>query len=126
MTENLRREGRLEARLRVYLVRGRAELALQTGDVSYRGLFLETMEPLALRSLIRLRLELSLHVVEAHAMVVHVASAAPRVGVGVEFWGLAGPQRRAWEDFVREVTDTRRAAARAAATKVDKPGGAKT
>lgn len=115
--ENLRREARVEARVKVLIVRGRTTIPLETADVSFKGLFLCTDEPPPLRSLMRLRVVLPLREIEAHAMAVHVASSADAsegrtAGVGVQFWGLAGPDRIAWDDFVRELIQQKRAAAK--------------
>ncbi len=118
ITENLRREARIEARVPVTLVRGRKTVALETSDVSFKGLFVLTQDPPALRSLVRLRVALPGREIEVHAMAIHVI--APRDdhegGVGLQFWGLAGPDRQAWDDYVRSLIQARRAAAKAAAT----------
>jgi hypothetical protein len=116
-TENLRREARVEARIQVLVVRGRRTIALETSDISFKGLFLRTDEPPALRSLMRLRVVLPLREIEAHAMAVHVAASDAESdgrgpGVGVQFWGLAGPDRIAWDDFVRELIQLKRIAAK--------------
>lgn len=122
MSENLRREARIAARIRVNVIRGRRVIPLETSDVSFKGLFLETTEPPPLRSLLRLRVALPTREIEAHAMAVHVTTLEdveamrddppgppPRgPGVGVQFWGLAGPARTAWDDFVRELIHTKR------------------
>jgi PilZ domain len=108
---NLRREARVDACVKVQVVRGRRTIALETSDVSFKGLFLCTEEPPPLRSLMRLRVALPQHEIEAHAMVVHVATDTRdgrAAGVGVQFWGLAGPGRIAWDDFVRELIQSKR------------------
>jgi hypothetical protein len=119
--KNLRREARVDACIQVIVVRGRKMEALQTTDVSFKGLFLRTSDPPPLRSLMRLRVLLPLREIEAHAMVVHVCttndpSEGRSPGVGVQFWGLAGPEQTAWDDFVRDVFQARRAAAKRALT----------
>lgn len=117
MTENLRRETRIEARIRVLVVRGRETVPLLTSDVSFKGLFLETNEPPPLRSLMRLRVALPQREIEAHAMAIHVTmpgDGARGSGVGVQFWGLAGPERALWDDFVRERIAARKTALEAA------------
>jgi hypothetical protein len=50
-------------------------------------------------------------------MAVHVipSSDARDGGVGLQFWGLSGSDRQAWEDFVRALVTMRREAARKAA-----------
>jgi hypothetical protein len=123
MSENLRREARVEARIRVTVVRGRRSVPLETSDVSFKGLFLRTDDPPPVRSLMRLRVSLPSREIEAHAMAVHVITPADvedgerdptkpapsrGSGVGVQFWGLAGPDRTAWDDFVRELIQLRR------------------
>ena len=114
MIENLRREARVDARIRVTVVRGRRMISLETSDVSFKGLFLQTHDPPPLRSLMRLRVELPEREIEAHAMAVHIEGSddpddGRTAGVGVQFWGLAGPDRTAWDDFVRELIQRRRA-----------------
>lgn len=103
-TENHRRDTRVAVQVPVVLIRGKKESALETSDVSYRGLFLRTAEPPALRSLIRFRVTLPDRTFETHAMVVHVIEQVGRQpGIGLQFWGLAGSDQRAWDDFVRQV-----------------------
>jgi len=120
-TENMRREARVEARVPVVVFRGRQAFALETSDVSFKGLFVCTAEPPPLRSLVRLKVTLPTRSFEAHAMAVHVVTAdgehARGPGVGLQFWGLSGPDRTAWDDFVRGLVHARRpAAAKVAAT----------
>lgn len=47
-------------------------------------------------------------------MAVHVATASEghEAGVGLQFWGLSGPDRNAWDDFVRGLVHARRSAAK--------------
>lgn len=117
-TENLRREARVDARVPVVMVRGKTALRLETSDVSFKGLFVRTAEPPPLRSLVRLKVALFDREFEAHAMVVHVATGsadaadANSAGVGLQFWGLSGPDRNAWDDFVRGLVHVRRSAAK--------------
>lgn len=120
-TENLRREARVDVRVPVIVYRGKQPVALETSDVSFKGMFIRTTEPPALRALVRLKVALFDRELEAHAMAVHViqpgqGAEAHDPGVGLQFWGLAGPNRTAWDDFVRGLVQTRRAAAKKAAT----------
>jgi len=90
-------------------------ISLETSDVSFKGLFLRTDDPPPIRSLMRLRVALPEREIEAHAMAVHLSATnddgeGPSGGVGVQFWGLAGPDRTAWDDFVRELIQRKRAA----------------
>lgn len=108
--ENHRRDTRVEVRLPVVVLRGKLALALETRDMSYRGLFVCTQEPPALRSLVRLRVSLPTRTFETHAMVVHVVEgAAHETGVGLQFWGLSGPDRKAWDDVVRQLMQAQHA-----------------
>lgn len=95
---NLRRDARLAANVPVVLIKGKHSLSLSTVDVSFRGLFLLTDATLPLRSLVRLRIDLSTGPIGVHAMVVHVKDLqnAPEGthGVGLQFWGLGGDGRR--------------------------------
>jgi hypothetical protein len=112
--DNLRREARVDARIQVYVVRGRQSVPLETSDVSFKGLFVRTSEPPAVRSLVRLRVRLPLREIHAHAMAVHIAGDVNgrSPGVGLQFWGLAGPDRVAWDDFIRELLQMKRVSAR--------------
>jgi hypothetical protein len=122
-TENLRREARVDVRVPVVVFRGKSTVALETSDVSFKGLFVRTTEPSPLRSLVRLKVALFDREFDAHAMVVHVVApsqATPRPvtpprdgeghapGMGLQFWGLSGPDRTAWDDFVRGLVHARR------------------
>ena len=119
-TENLRREARVDVRVPVVIYRGKSPVSLDTSDVSFKGLFVRTTDPPPLRSLVRLKVALFDREFEAHAMAVHVvgpgdaaSSAEQHVpGVGLQFWGLSGPNRTAWDDFVRGLVQQRRAAAK--------------
>ena len=116
-TENLRREARVEVCVPVVVYRGKKPTSLETTDVSFKGLFVRTAEPPALRSLVRLKVALFDREFEAHAMAVHVVTATEAgdlhpPGVGLQFWGLSGPDRTAWDDFVRGLVQARRAAAK--------------
>jgi len=122
-TENLRREARVDVRVPVVVYRGRNPVALETSDVSFKGLFVRTTDPPPLRSLVRLKVALIDREFEAHAMAVHVVSSSSLAdeaadgehrepGVGLQFWGLSGPNRTAWDDFVRGLVHARRAVAK--------------
>lgn len=120
-TENLRREARVDVAVPVVIFRGKAPVALLTSDVSFKGLFVRTDDPPALRSLVRLKVALFDREFDAHAMAVHVVRAdaddvVGAAGVGLQFWGLSGQDRAAWDQFVRGLVHARRAAAKKAAT----------
>jgi hypothetical protein len=116
-SENLRREARVDVRVPVTVFRGKKPIELETSDVSFKGLFVCTNDPPPLRSLVKLRVALVGREFEAHAMAVHVVLPAHpegavveghRPGVGLQFWGLSGPDRTAWDDFVRGLVHARR------------------
>ena len=122
-TENLRREARVDVCVPVVVYRGKNPVALETSDVSFKGLFVRTTDPPPLRSLVRLKVALVDREFEAHAMAVHVVSTSSasddaadgehrEPGVGLQFWGLSGPDRTAWDDFVRGLVHARRAVAK--------------
>jgi hypothetical protein len=119
--ENVRREGRVEAKIQVIVVRGKRTIPLETLDVSFKGLFLQTDEPPPVRSLVRLRVRLPTGDIETHAMAVHVSSesgvrdggSSGRAGVGVQFWGLSGPDRMAWDAFIQGLLQAKKAAEKA-------------
>jgi hypothetical protein len=125
VTANLRRDARIDVRVPVQLIRGKASLPFETLDVSFRGLFLKCKEPPSLRSLVRLKVTIPNRTLEAHAMAVHVIPSGDdhEGGVGLQFWGLAGSDRQAWEDFVRTLVSLRREAAKKAASQAVAPSG---
>jgi hypothetical protein len=102
-----RRDVRYPARIVVRLVRRGEPTDLLTNDVSFRGAFLRTDAPPAVRQLLRVSLVLpDGPEVTAHAMVVHVVekSGAPdRVpGAGIQFWGPVS-DAKVWDKFVHEL-----------------------
>lgn len=112
---NQRRDARHAVRLPVAVLRGREATFVEAIDASFRGVFLTLAAPPPIRSLVRLRIGLPSGALETHGMVIHVTSGhAPALpgeatraqaveGVGLEFWGLSGIERGAWEMFIREV-----------------------
>ena len=108
---NARRDVRVEGVLPVLVQRGKAGIPLLTSDVSFRGLFVPTNMASAIRSLVRLRITLGARIIDTHAMVVHVkADGEDRVvGMGLQFWGLAGADRFAWDSYVNTLLTDKRA-----------------
>ena len=106
MTEENRRELRYPARIVARVVRRGETLELMTNDVSFRGAFLRTDAPPALRQLVRVAFVMPTgELVSAHAMVVHVVqpngdSHIP--GMGVQFWGPV-QESKAWEKYVYDL-----------------------
>lgn len=117
VTANLRRDARIDVQVPVVVIRGKSTLDLESLDVSFRGLFLKCEDPPALRSLVRLKVTIPSRTIEAHAMAVHVIAAGDdrESGVGLQFWGLSGSDRQAWDDFIRSLISARRDAAKKAA-----------
>ncbi|MBX3185660.1 MAG: PilZ domain-containing protein [Labilithrix sp.] len=111
-TENMRREARVAVRVPVVMYRGKKLVSVETSDVSFKGLFVLTTDPPPLRSLVRLQVALLDRSFEVHAMAVHVVVAGEEreAGVGLQFWGLSGSDRAAWDAFVRALVHARRAA----------------
>lgn len=103
-----RRDIRYRVRLRAVILKGKDEAVVQTEDISYRGLFLRTDTPPAVRSLIRIKVTLPPNGpdVTVHGMVVHVVEPGDpsRVpGAGVQFWGTFDPaQKKLWDELVSE------------------------
>jgi hypothetical protein len=106
-----RREVRYAARIVARLGKGPNATELLTNNVSFRGVFIRTDAPPALRQLIRIELVLpNKELVVAHAMVVHVAKRPDGIpkgegvvpGVGVQFWGPID-NARAWQAFIHEL-----------------------
>jgi hypothetical protein len=107
-----RGEARVDIRLPVVLYRRRREVEAETLDVSSSGLFVRTTEAVPLRSLVRVKIDVgSGGAMEAHAMVVHVVEPSDGEsdpGLGLQFWGLGGRERAAWNGFVATISRQRR------------------
>jgi PilZ domain len=109
-----RREARFPARIIAHVQRRGEHVELLTNDVSFRGAFIRTDAPPALRQLVKVAFNLpdGRHV-ECHAMVVHVVppggNGLERVpGVGVQFWGPVA-DKKAWEQYVYDLKMKERA-----------------
>lgn len=106
-SDDKRREARYAARIVARVQRRGEHVELLTNDVSFRGAFIRTDTPPALRQLVKVAFDLpdGKHV-ECHAMVVHVvppAEAGERVpGVGVQFWGPLA-EKKAWDQYVYDL-----------------------
>lgn len=105
-----RRDVRYAARISARIVRRNETIELLTNDVSFRGAFLRTDAPPALRQLLRVTFALpegGAHV-SAHAMVVRIVTRGEgggesRVpGIGVQFWGPID-DAKAWDHFIHEL-----------------------
>jgi hypothetical protein len=110
--EDKRRELRFPARIMARVVRRGANIELMTNDVSFRGAFLRTDAPPALRQLVKVAFVMpgGEHV-SAHAMVVHVVPPGKGhgiPGIGVQFWGPI-QEAKAWEKYVYELKVRERA-----------------
>ena len=103
-----RRDVRYPARIVARLYRRHEQVELLTNDVSFRGAFLRTDAPPALRQLCRLSFELPEGgpPVKAHGMVVRIVTKTEdddRVpGVGLQFWGPLD-DAKAWERFIHDL-----------------------
>lgn len=108
MADDKRREARYPARIVARVQRRGEHAELLTNDVSFRGAFIRTDAPPALRQLVKVGFDLpdGRHV-ECHAMVVHVVPAGAKgeggvPGVGVQFWGPLA-EKQAWEQYVYDL-----------------------
>lgn len=110
--DDKRREARFPARIVARVVRRNQNVELITNDVSFRGAFLRTDAPPALRQLVKVAFVMpGGELVSAHAMVVHVVQPgadASVPGVGVQFWGPV-QESKAWEKYVYELKVRERA-----------------
>jgi len=105
VAEDNRRELRFPARIMARVVRRGETVELMTNDVSFRGAFLRTDAPPALRQLVRVAFVVpSGELISAHAMVVHVvqANGSNVPGIGVQFWGPL-EEAKAWERYVYQL-----------------------
>lgn len=105
---NQRLDERYPHEVLVDLCWNRHRARLQTADVSYRGLFLCTDTPPALRQLVRLEIQLSeRETLSLHAMAVHVVPPAdPKgrpSGVGVQFYAVDRASASRWGRYIDQV-----------------------
>jgi hypothetical protein len=107
-----RREPRFPARIVARVLRRGEHVELMTNDVSFRGAFLRTDAPPALRQLVKVAFVMpGGELVAAHAMVVHVVPAGSGTiipGAGVQFWGPV-QESKAWEKYVYDLKVRERA-----------------
>jgi hypothetical protein len=106
VSDEKRRDIRYPARIMAQVVRRGERVELLTNDVSYRGAFIRTDSPPALRQLVKVTFALpDGSNVSAHAMVVHVVEPNGHEtvpGVGVQFWGPIG-ESKSWEQFIYDL-----------------------
>lgn len=125
MAADKRRDARYPARIIARVLRRNQSIELLTNDVSFRGVFIRTDSPPALRQLVKIELVVPESViVTGHAMVVHVMP-TPEIkgegavpGIGLQFWGPL-VHGREWERFIHELR-AREKAGIAAAKATDK------
>jgi PilZ domain len=108
-----RRDRRYTFHLSGVILARKGEVLVQTGDVSFRGAFLETDTPPQMRQLVRVRLAMPLdfepegaeRALVATGMVAHVVKPGDprgrRAGAGIEFYGLDGELRSRWERLIQ-------------------------
>jgi hypothetical protein len=112
VADEKRRDVRYPARIMAQVVRRGERVELLTNNVSYRGAFIRTDSPPALRQLVKVTFSLpDGRNVSAHAMVVHVIepNGSERVpGVGVQFWGPIG-ESKSWEQFIYDLKQREKA-----------------
>lgn len=125
MAADKRRDARYPARIIARVLRRNQTIELLTNDVSFRGVFIRTDSPPALRQLVKIELVVPESViVTGHAMVVHVMPAPEAKGegavpgIGLQFWGPLG-RGREWEQFIHALR-AREKAGIAAAKATDK------
>jgi hypothetical protein len=110
--DDKRREPRFPARIVARVLRRNQNVELITNDVSFRGAFLRTDAPPALRQLVKVSFDMpGGERVSAHAMVVHVVqpgSGEAVPGAGLQFWGPV-QESKAWEKYVYELKVRERA-----------------
>jgi uncharacterized protein (TIGR02266 family) len=102
-----RRDRRYPCRVPLALSRNGQELAAQTEDVSFTGIFFRTDTPIPERQLVKLRLSLPpggepLAVMGMVARNVPSRDGLPP-GIGIQFYALAVADRRRWVQFVRAI-----------------------
>jgi hypothetical protein len=109
-----RRDERLRIKLPADLVRGKLRVTLLTEDVSFRGLFLRTDAPPAVRRLLQIEMLIPPddRPLRLHGTVVHVLrpgeTGARSPGMGIELVGLNGDVKSLWEGFVSHLRPRRK------------------
>lgn len=110
--DDKRRDVRYPARIIASVFRRGDGVELLTNDVSFRGAFVRTDTPPALRQLVKVSFELpSGAIVSGHAMVVRVV--APKLitevpGAGLQFYGPID-EAKAWQEFIYDLKVRERA-----------------
>jgi hypothetical protein len=105
MSAERRREPRHRFRLPLTLVWRRRELVVESVDVSFRGILVQTDEKLPERQLVRLRVRLpdGAELAVMGMVVRAVAGCARGPGIAIQLYGLGTEERARWEHFVRGI-----------------------
>ena len=104
-----RREPRVEKEVGVTLHLPQGDRAHRTLDVSYRGFFIVTEEPLPLRKLVRLRVHVDgaddglrmLGLVAHRVAPTDATDRGGQAGMGIQLYGVGPEARDRWRHFVR-------------------------
>lgn len=104
-----RREQRYNVKLKAILFKGGTQIQTLTEDISFKGVFLRTDSPPALRQLVKIALILPPEgrEIKAHGMVANNSlpgNAEGHVpGAGIQFYGMDGGTKEVWENFVAQI-----------------------
>lgn len=123
MSEIKRRDARHVVQIVLRLLVRRATYTVVTEDVSFRGLFVRTDEPIGARQLVPIEIDLPDGVLKVHGMAVWVIgkdNPGGRVpGVGLQFYGLGREESGRWQRFVRALREAEVRAAEEARAQAD-------
>jgi len=107
-----RRDIRTPITVPARIVRRGGDEPVQVIDASYRGLLLRVSQPLPMREMLRVRVQLPSCEVDLHVVVVRLVHKAPgRCDVGFRFFALNGQDKSDWEAFISHALATRAKAA---------------
>ena len=106
-----RRDPRVNIALSVKLLTTRGMETHETKNISYRGIFIITDQPLPLRRVTRLEMEVGGKLVTMLGMVAHrinVADATERriaPGMGIQIFSVGSAAKDAWQDYVTQLVE---------------------
>jgi len=106
-----RRDPRVNVALDVKLQTGRGMETFETKNISYRGIFLIAEDPLPLRRITRIEMDVGAERVAMLGMVAHrinVSDASERriaPGMGIQIFSVGQAARDAWHEHVRDLVE---------------------
>lgn len=112
MGKEQRREPRVRTELEIVITSAQGTRRLTTKNASFKGVFVKTDNPMPLRRLVRVRMEISDGEVDMLGLVAHAVNAAnaaekgDEAGMGLALYPLGQYTGERWRNWIREVYES--------------------